>query len=337
MERFRTKKPSEAYHIEFDFSDLSSVTIASAVVTAKAISTGIDVTSDIITTASQSINSTSVFVWVKGGTDGLDYQITCVATATDSSVYALDGLMLVQESSSAAVGTKLSSLIDAIQEVLQDATYTDVILTPKINDAISSIAAGIRMPDGMTSPPLPDLYAYGVVNTSTLTPFTSLPANYQRGVFNVYDSSNNKIAPPSGGSYAAFNLFLRQVQNMGLVETGSIYRVAVKGSKLYYQGIPTASTTLGVHYYRKPFELALDGDVVDGIPDHLQLRLIKHYVIKEILGEAIEDGQDNTAHGTKYHTGKFFEAMTDLVDFIGIDAVAQYYGTEDFEDFGTCD
>lgn len=337
MERFRTKRPAEAYYVEFDFSDLLSVTIASAVVTAKIISTGVDATSTITTAASQSITGTSVYVWVTGGTDGLDYQITCVATASDSSVYVLDGLMLVQEAASAAAGTKLSLLIDAIQEILQDNTYTDAILTAKINDAISTIAAGIRMPDGLTSPPLPDLYTYGVVNTSTLTPYVSLPANYQRGVFSVYDSSNYKIAPPSGGSYYAFNLFLRQVQDKALAEAGSIYRVAVKGSKLYYQGIPTVSTTLGVHYYRKPVDLALDDDVPDGIPGHLQMKLVKHYVLKEIFGEAIEDGQDNTAHGTKYHTGKFFEAMTDLVDYIGIDAAPEYYGADSMEDYGACD
>lgn len=231
----------------------------------------------------------------------------------------------------------LSTLISAIREVIQDNSYTDVSLTNRINEAIKQIAAGVRMPDGQISPPLPDLYAFGTVNTSTTLPYISLPANYQRKVLYIYDSSNFKISPPKGGNYYAFALFLTQIQNMGLTETGSIYRIAVKGTKLYYQGIPSASTTLGVHYYRQPVDLALDGDIPDGIPDHLQTKLIKHHVCKEIFGEAIEDGQDNTAHGTKYHTAKFFEAMTDLCDFVGIDAAPEYYGADDSEDYGACD
>jgi hypothetical protein len=337
MERFRTKKPSESYHIEFDFSDVPDLVISSAVVTAKLVSTGADATATIITAEEQLIIGTSVYVWVKAGTDGVDYQITCIATASGGGTHTLDGLMLVKEADSSSDGTTLNALINDIQEVLQDDSYDDSNLTAKINNAINAIAAGIRMPNGQISPPLPELYTYGVVNTSTLTPFVPLPINYHRGVFNVYDSSNYRIAPPAGGSYYAFNLFLRQIQNMALAESGSIYRVAVKGSKLYYQGIPTASTTLGVHYYRKPVDLSLDGDVPDGVPGHLQTSLIKHYVLKEIFGEAIEDGQDNRGIATKYHTGKFYEAMTDLVDFIGIDAAPEYYGADDVIDYGACD
>jgi hypothetical protein len=56
------------------------------------------------------------------------------------------------------------------------------------------------------------------------------------------------------------------------------------------------------------------------------------------MGEKIEDGQDNTGIGTKYHTAKFFEAMTDLIDFIGItDASPMYYGEGGYEDRGIVD
>lgn len=234
-------------------------------------------------------------------------------------------------------GETLSSLIAAIQDILQDSAYTTTKIAELINDAVNSIAAGIRMPNGQISPPLPDLFAQTTVTTSTTLPYVSLPVNYQRKVMNIYDSSGCRIAPPSGGDYYAFALFLKRVNNFNLTEAGSVYRVCVKGSKLYYQGIPSAATTLGVHYYKKPTPMVTATDEPDGIPEHLQLRLIKHHVCKEIFGEAIEDGQDNAGIGTKYHTAKFFEAMTDLVDFIGIDATPTYYGGDDFEDAGACD
>ena len=87
MDRFRTKQTGETYQIEFDFSTIAStLTISSAVTTAKIVSTGVDVTSTITAPASQSIVGQSVFVWVKAGTDGTDYLITCKATASDGSI-----------------------------------------------------------------------------------------------------------------------------------------------------------------------------------------------------------------------------------------------------------
>jgi hypothetical protein len=232
----------------------------------------------------------------------------------------------------------LSSILSEIQGVLDDPKYTDPIVTKKINAAVLRIAGGILMPTGEFSPPLPDLYTYGTVNTSIILPYVSLPADYQRSVFSVYDSSNYRIEPLRGGSYYAFSRFLSRASNKSLAETGSIYQVAVKGSKIYYQGIPTASTTLGIHYYRKPVDMVLDTDEPDGLPDHLAEALIKHFVIKEIYGDTIEAGVSEPSRGMQYHTGKFFEALSDLVDFIGTDAEPQFYGSGgDFEDGGVCD
>lgn len=231
----------------------------------------------------------------------------------------------------------LTDIVTSIQSILDDPAYTSEIVVTKINQAVSRIAGGIRMSNGEVSPPLPDLYAYGTVDTSITLPYVSLPADYQRGIFSVYDSSNDLIRAPRGENYYAFSRFLSMASNKSLAEAGSIYQVAVKGSRIYYQGIPTASTTLGIHYYRKPVDMALDGDTPDGLPDHLSEDLVKHYVLKEIFGEKIEDGQDNTGIGTKYHTGKFFEAMTDLIDFIGRDEGPQYYGSGGLEDAGACD
>jgi uncharacterized phiE125 gp8 family phage protein len=97
MDRFRDKQANEAYFIEFDFTNMADTapTISSAVVSAKIVSTGVDATATITTAGSQTVSGSSVNVWVKAGTTGTDYQITCVATASDGSVYELEGLMLV--------------------------------------------------------------------------------------------------------------------------------------------------------------------------------------------------------------------------------------------------
>ena len=232
----------------------------------------------------------------------------------------------------------LSYLVEEIDGIIQDSAFDAVKITKRLNLMQSRIAGGIKMPDGSMSPSLPDLYKYGTVTTLTTAAYVSLPSDYQRNAFKILDSSGNKIAPPRGGDYYAFNLFLKQVYDLTLSAVGAITKVAIKGRKLYYQGIPATAETLGIHYYRKPTDMALGDDCPDGIPtEDLQYRLLVHGVCADIFGVAIEDGQDNTAIGTKYHKGEFYNAMQELCEIVGIDAEPQFYGEDDEIDAGACD
>jgi len=233
----------------------------------------------------------------------------------------------------------LNSIVSAVSTVLQDPDYTEPILIEKANEAVLAIAGGVRMPDGHVSPPLQELYSLGTVTTSTVYPYVSLPTDYQRQVFMIADNLDNPINPIDGGDYYAFQLFLSRCVAKDLTQSGSIINVAIKGRKLYYQGIPTAATTLTVHYYRKPVDMSALTDEPDGLPDHLAMRLIKNWVCKEELGEGIEDGEDSQGRGYQYHTTRFYEAMTDLIDYVGIDAVPQYYASRNgrYMDLGACD
>ena len=120
MDRFRNKQTGESYYIEFDFSSVSSaLIISSASVSAKIVSTGVDVTATITTVAKQLITSPVVYVWVTGGTDGVDYQITCKATTSNGSVHELEGLMLVADVPLTAVtGTGPGCVVKPIIEPL---------------------------------------------------------------------------------------------------------------------------------------------------------------------------------------------------------------------------
>ncbi len=227
----------------------------------------------------------------------------------------------------------LEGLLTDISSIIQDASYTDPVLISRINAAVEHIAGGIRMPDktsyhGQYSPPLPDLMAFGTVTASADAAYVSLPDDYQRNVFYVADARGDRIGPVQGGSYYDFTLFLNRVMQKDLSETGSIYAVCVRGNKLYYQGKNAEDLT--VHYYRKPTAMVAaeegeDSPEPDGLPSHLAGKLIKHYVCREIFGEAIEDGESSVGKGYSYHTARFFEAMTELIDFIGIDAEPVYF------------
>ncbi|MBE9570758.1 MAG: hypothetical protein IMF11_09025 [Proteobacteria bacterium] len=223
--------------------------------------------------------------------------------------------------------TTLSAITAAIHSIIQDDSYITEY-TDRINDAVSNIAGGVRMPDGTTSPPLPDLYTSAIISTTT-NAYADLPADYQRGLFYVVDSSGDRILPPCGGNYYSFMLFLNHCYKRDLTEIGSVTKVCVKGKKFYYQGIPGTPEDLTIMFYKIPDILVDGGDEPEGIPDHLQIRLIKHYVCKEIFGEGLEDGAEARGVGTRYHTDKFYSAMIDLIDFIGVDAEPEYYALSD--------
>ena len=233
----------------------------------------------------------------------------------------------------------LSELRISISTIIQNLAYTNSMLTSRINGKISEIAAGIRMPNGEFSYSLPDLYSSATVKTATDAAYKTLGLTYQRNVFMVVDDNGDKILPPNGGDYYSFGLFLDNITEKDLSETGSIYRVAVKGSNLYYQAIPTVSEDLIVMFYRKPVAIALDTDTPDGLPDHLQDRLIKHGVSKDIFGENINN-DSSAPKKAAYHKVEFFKAMRDLLDFIGQpDATPVYYQSTGLSsaDLGICD
>ena len=212
-------------------------------------------------------------------------------------------------------------------------TDSDVSLASRINEAVSSITGGIRMPDSTISPPMPELLEITTVAT-TANAYADLPATYERKLFYVANSSGDRIFPSKGGDYYSFTLFLNSVENKGLTKSGSVTNVCVKGNKIYYQGIPSASEDITVMFYRKAVVMALATDTPDGIPGHLQTRLIKHYVGMQLANEMV----DGIPEKARYHENEFFKAMSDLIVFVGEETEPSYYNSGyDHIDRGVCD
>lgn len=216
-----------------------------------------------------------------------------------------------------------------IDDIVDDASFEDI--NDRIDESILEIAGGIIIPDGSgrRSPPLPDLYKIDTVDTATDAAYVSLPDEFHRDLIYVVDSSGCRINPPSGGDYESFRLFLNGITNKGLTESGSIYSVARKGLKLYYQGIPAASVALTVHFYELPTILEEDDDVPSCIPSFLQRRLIVHRSCARMYGEGIEDGETSRQTGEKYHSARFYEALMELTEHIGEDAEPVVYANND--------
>lgn len=149
MDRFKQLQPAEEQYREFDFDEvLGSTTIASATVTAKIVSTGVDVTATLTTVAKQDITTdpSSCFVWCIGLGDGVDYQITCKITASDGAKYELEGLIYVGSiPATASTGTgpglvvapiiEPVSLAEAKLQCRVDGTDEDELLATLIQSA----------------------------------------------------------------------------------------------------------------------------------------------------------------------------------------------------------
>ena len=228
----------------------------------------------------------------------------------------------------------LATLTTEIESIIQDTSILDI--TARINDATAMIAAGVLLPDGRTTKPLPELFQTDTVTTATDAAYVSLPDEYQRNLFYVADSSGERINPPRGGDLYSFMLFLKQIYKKDLTEAGSIYAVCVKGNNLYYQGIPAAAVDLTIHFYRKPVDIALTTASPDGIPSHLQRRLIVNYVCADIFGSMIENDTTNKMANT-YHMNEFYRAGIDLVNFIGDnddEPILHHGGNEGITDLG---
>ena len=97
---FSTKQPAEAYTISFDFTAKLGVEyIATAVITAVDQQTLVDVSTTVLNVANQTNTTKVVYGWVRNGTSGHDYLITCMITGdgVPASTYELEGILPVLE------------------------------------------------------------------------------------------------------------------------------------------------------------------------------------------------------------------------------------------------
>lgn len=212
------------------------------------------------------------------------------------------------------MATTLLSLVTSIDKIVRNNQIDSPDITDRINEAIFAIAGGIVLPDNRISPPLPDLYTSASVATATDAAYVSLPSTYQRNVFNIIDANGRSVEPLQGGDYYSFDLFLNSIPYQDLSGTGIINFVAIKGSNLYYQGIPAESENMTVHFYRKPVDIDDNNAVPDGIPAQYSKPLIVHYVCREIFGDVLEG---NIKGRFNYHSERFYKTLTDMTDFIG--------------------
>ena len=199
----------------------------------------------------------------------------------------------------------LTQLQTIVTSIVQDTEFTDSIIMGYLNRGVQEIAAGMQSAFGdFLTPPLPNLFSIGTVDTDISAAYVSMPATYQRGL--------RFAANESGVEIDISNSWIDFAETYPLLDkTGNIYEVIEQGGNLYYQGIPTASEEISIHFYRLPIDMAAASDTPDGIPSHLHVQLLTNYACKEIYN-LIEDGIEGAQVNTAKHTALFYAALKTL-------------------------
>lgn len=200
-------------------------------------------------------------------------------------------------------------LVDFVSDIIQDSSYTNATILKYLNRGLRQIAGGlfITYPDRtqVFSSPLPNLLTSDTVTTSTTLPYVAMPDDFGRNLITAI-SGDTDIRLTIMDSFAEFLTFYPTLDLSSSVTT-----VSIRGTRFYYQGIPTSADTITLHYYSTPTELEDDEDVPDCLPTHLQEELLINYAAMKIYDQ-IEDGIDGAKVNTESYTARFMKAMLDL-------------------------
>lgn len=212
-------------------------------------------------------------------------------------------------------------LIGAVQMVVFDQRYTEDIIRSRINESVARIAKGVKLAgQERLSPPLPDLYTTGTVDTVLASDITDLPTNFSRSLIQVLNSNSDIIdLEPSMKKF---------LQDNPEQSAGDVRACCVIGNRLMYRDVPSAIETLTVGYYKKPDTLAANDDTPSAIPEHLHRSLIVGDTLKEIFRE-IERGMAGPKHETEYYTGVFYAGLNELDELFPYDALPVYISDEE--------
>jgi len=199
-----------------------------------------------------------------------------------------------------------TTLLAEVDRIIQDDSYTEAIQLSFLNQAMQDVAGLVLLPELETS---------SAVSTSITLSYVALPSNYQRNLFDCYNSTRSwhiKI-------YGSLVLLNRNFQQLD--QAGSIQGVAIRGTNLHYQRIPSTSESLTLFYYRPPVDMASGATEPDGIPQHLARPLLVHGACKGIYSEIEEDIKGKKVN-TLYHEGEYNKALAKLIAFVGPEAKA---------------
>ena len=189
---------------------------------------------------------------------------------------------------------EVDKLVDEISGVLQDSSYEAERIVSEINGCLDFVSSNFNV----TS-----LSGEGTVIALATDVKVALPDDYLRELYYVTGADDREIDILSN-----LKILLKRY---GSTDTGNIRAVAVVDKILYYRPKPTADESLQCHYYKKPEHVMAGMLMPLWIPEHLQTRLPKYYVLNKLFLE-IEDGINSPTVNTTKYGQLFAETILEL-------------------------
>lgn len=197
-------------------------------------------------------------------------------------------------------------LIDETTIILHDSSTDFQDLIPvKLNEAMFAVAD-----EAVSSGGIPELKRIGIFTTVPAQAWTNLPTGFN-GKLLFVGNEEISLAIADGGVQQLMEI------NPLLDEEGLVHTVALEGTILYYQGIPSIATNYPILYQVWPTELVAASDPVPAwVPQHLQRGLFIHKaaaLIYNLIEDGIEGEKVNTQAQLMLHNGY----VTQYLEYLG--------------------
>jgi hypothetical protein len=183
-----------------------------------------------------------------------------------------------------------------VELLTKDEGYFDLI-PGYINAAYAKVAADARFPE---------LKSIETVVTTVGGMTTKLTTVF--GQVKLLDST---IA-----YYNNLESMVGDLDTVSLAKVGPVERLCIEGNLMWYWPVPATPQSITMLGYKQPALLALDTDIPECLPEHLQYRLLVHGASRYIFSK-IEDGVDGAKVNTEWSEGELLLGMKELYATIG--------------------
>lgn len=196
--------------------------------------------------------------------------------------------------------------------------FSDAQILALLNRGVMEIAGGGERQHGNALlAPLPNLFLKTTLAITTAS--TAMPATYHRSLQRVTNAAGEKLK-----RYDNLNDLLDRYEG----QTGAPEAYCLKGNTLWVG--PVSSVTLTLYFSRLPVDMVITAQVTgpplipavdsvpDGIPTHLQYRLLVNFACKEMF-RVLETSVDLSRNDEQKHNIEYQKALTDLERLIGFE------------------
>lgn len=182
---------------------------------------------------------------------------------------------------------KLEAIRNEVENIVDDSSFDADTIDRYINDNLA-FAAGLVN--------LPSLKRIDVVETVVDQAYVSLT-----GVAPNFSGVLRRVKKSDGSEPAVYPDLERLMDDYSNMEVeGEVEAIALEGSVLWYQKIPSVPEALTILFFENPSSLSKDDDEPADFPGHVHRKLFVHGTAFNIF-DRIEDGVEGDKINTKHH------------------------------------